>query len=82
MDFSYGQIALTALIVCVAFVVRGMSGFGSSLVAMPLLALIMPIHTAVPLMGLLAFVLICCLLTATVVVAAVATAGAAWRTPV
>ena len=62
MDFSYSQIAFTALVVCVAFVVRGMSGFGSSLVAMPLLALIMPIHTAVPLMGLLAFVLICCLL--------------------
>lgn len=57
MDMPALDIALTALVVYAAFVVRGMSGFGSSLVAMPLLAFIMPIHTAVPLMGLLVFVL-------------------------
>jgi uncharacterized membrane protein YfcA len=62
MDFSYIQITLIALIVFAAFVVRGMSGFGSSLVAMPLLVFIMPIHAAVPLMGLLAFLLFCCVL--------------------
>lgn len=62
MDLSAVQIALTALIVFAAFVVRGMSGFGSSLVAMPLLVFVMPIHVAVPLMGLLVFVLFCFLL--------------------
>ena len=62
MELSVVQIALTALIVFAAFVVRGMSGFGSSLVAMPLLVFVMPIHVAVPLMGLLVFVLFCFLL--------------------
>jgi uncharacterized membrane protein YfcA len=42
-----------AAIVFGAYVVRGMSGFGTSLVAMPLLVLIMPIHTAVPMMTVL-----------------------------
>jgi hypothetical protein len=62
MEFSSTQIALTALIVYASFVVRGMSGFGSSLIAMPLLVFVMPIHVAVPLMALMAFVLLCVLL--------------------
>ena len=62
MEISYTQFAFTALIVFAAFVVRGMSGFGASLVAMPLLVFFMPMHVAVPLMGLLAFVLFCFLL--------------------
>ena len=62
MEISHLQIALTALIVFAAFVVRGMSGFGTSLVAMPLLVFIMPIHAAVPMMALLVFVLFCFLL--------------------
>jgi hypothetical protein len=62
IEFSLIQIALTALIVFASFVVRGMSGFGSSLVAMPLLVFVMPIHAAVPMMGLLVFVLFCFLL--------------------
>jgi len=57
MEFSPLQIALTALIVFAGFFVRGMSGFGSSLIAMPLLAFVMPIHTAVPMMALLVVVL-------------------------
>jgi len=44
---------VVAAIVFGAYVVRGMSGFGTSLVAMPLLVLIMPIHTAVPMMTVL-----------------------------
>jgi uncharacterized membrane protein YfcA len=58
VELSQVQIALAALIVFVSFFVRGMSGFGSSLVAMPLLVFVMPIHMAVPLMGLLALVLL------------------------
>ncbi len=62
MELAPLQIALTALIVFAAFVVRGMSGFGTSLIAMPLLVFVMPIHAAVPMMGLLVFVLFCFLL--------------------
>lgn len=36
-----------------AYVVRGMSGFGTSLVAIPLLVYVMPIHSAIPMMSLL-----------------------------
>jgi uncharacterized membrane protein YfcA len=56
-EFTVVQVLLTAAVVYAAFVVRGMSGFGTSLVAMPLLAFVLPIRTAVPLMGLLVFVL-------------------------
>lgn len=62
MEIAPAHIVLTALIVFAAFVVRGMSGFGSSLVAIPLLVFVVPIHVAVPLMGLLVFVLFCFLL--------------------
>lgn len=57
LSFSLAQVALTAAIIFGGFVVRGMSGFGAGLVAMPLLALVIPIHAAVPVMGLLVFVL-------------------------
>ena len=62
MDLTATQIAWTALIVLAAFVVRGLSGFGSSLIAMPLLVYVMPIRVAVPLMGLLAFIMLCFML--------------------
>ena len=57
MEIAPLPLGLTALIVFAAFVVRGMSGFGSSLIAMPLLVFFMPIHTAVPMLALLVFVL-------------------------
>lgn len=62
MEIALLQIALTALIVFAGFFVRGMSGFGSSLIAMPLLVFVMPIHSAVPMMALLVVVLFCFLL--------------------
>jgi uncharacterized membrane protein YfcA len=46
-------VAFAAAVVLGAYIVRGMSGFGTSLVAIPLLVFIMPIHSAVPLMSLL-----------------------------
>jgi uncharacterized protein len=55
--FSVPQVAIVAGIVCVSFIVRGMSGFGAGMVAVPLLVFVVPIHTAVPMMGLLVFVL-------------------------
>lgn len=52
-EFGLATIALTAAIVFVAYIVRGMSGFGTSLVAIPMLVFIMPMHTAVPMMTLI-----------------------------
>lgn len=51
------QIAATAAIVFLAFVVRGTSGFGAGMVAIPLLVFVIPIRTAVPMMSLLVFTL-------------------------
>ncbi|MGQ0523128.1 MAG: sulfite exporter TauE/SafE family protein [Betaproteobacteria bacterium] len=56
-DFGTRQMMMAAAIVFGAFVVRGTSGFGAGMVAVPLLVFVVPIHTAVPMMGLLAFVL-------------------------
>ena len=47
------QLALAAAIVLVAFVVRGMSGFGAGMIGVPLLAFLMPVHTAVSMFGLM-----------------------------
>lgn len=56
-DLSAARIGLAAVIVFAAFIVRGMSGFGAGIIAIPVLVFVMPIHTAVPMMGLLAFIL-------------------------
>jgi hypothetical protein len=50
-------IVLTACIVFGAFVIRGMSGFGAGMIGIPLLAFLMPVHTAVSMFGLLVLVL-------------------------
>ena len=52
-DLAAPAVAFAAAVVFGAYVVRGMSGFGTSLVAIPLLVFILPIHAAVPLMSLL-----------------------------
>jgi uncharacterized membrane protein YfcA len=51
------QTAIAACIVLAAFVVRGMSGFGAGMVGIPLLAFLMPVHTAVSVFGLLVLIL-------------------------
>jgi len=51
--FSALQIAVSACIVFGAFVVRGMSGFGAGMIGVPLLAFVMPVHTAIAMFGLL-----------------------------
>jgi uncharacterized membrane protein YfcA len=56
-SFSLLQLAVTAGVVFFAFVVRGTSGFGAGLVAIPLLVFVIPIRSAVPLMGILVFML-------------------------
>jgi uncharacterized membrane protein YfcA len=52
-SYTYLQLAVSACIVFGAFVVRGMSGFGAGMIGIPLLAFLMPVHTAVPMFGLM-----------------------------
>jgi uncharacterized membrane protein YfcA len=56
-ELSAIQIAIAVCVVFAAFVVRGMSGFGAGTVGVPLLAFLMPVHTAVALFSLLVVVL-------------------------
>jgi uncharacterized membrane protein YfcA len=53
MSLPIETLALAALIVAVAYVIFGLTGFGSTVVAVPLLALLLPLKFAVPLMMLL-----------------------------
>lgn len=53
MSLPPETIALAALIVAVAYVIFGLTGFGSTVVAVPLLALILPLKFAVTTMMLL-----------------------------
>jgi uncharacterized membrane protein YfcA len=54
---SWPQIALAACIVFGAFIVRGASGFGAGMIGIPLLAFLMPVHTAVAMFGLMVLTL-------------------------
>lgn len=47
------ELLLAAVIIVVAFFVRGIAGFGSGLIAIPLLAQMLPLSVVVPLVGLL-----------------------------
>lgn len=49
------QIAATAAILLLAYVIRGITGFGSGLISVPLLALFLPLQFVVPLILLLDF---------------------------
>ena len=53
MSLPIETFALAALIVALAYVIFGLTGFGSTVVAVPLLALVLPLKFAVPLMMLL-----------------------------
>jgi uncharacterized membrane protein YfcA len=53
MSLPIETFALAALIVAGAYIIFGLTGFGSTVVAVPLLALVLPLKFAVPLMMLL-----------------------------
>ena len=61
-ELGYAQFAWLAAVIFGAFVVRGMSGFGAGMIAVPLLAFVIPLQLAVPLCSLLVFVLFVILL--------------------
>lgn len=50
MDLPFDTLVSAALIVMLAYTVFGLTGFGASITAMPLLALLFPLRFAVPLM--------------------------------
>lgn len=52
---SWEAFAAAALVILVAYFIRGISGFGSGLVAVPLLALLLPLRFVVPLILVLDF---------------------------
>lgn len=53
MDFSIETVAFASLIVAFAYVAFGLTGFGSTVIALPLLAQTMPLKFAVPMLMLL-----------------------------
>lgn len=53
LSLSWQALLWCALAVALAYVARGAMGFGSGLVGMPLLALVLPLHTAVPALAVL-----------------------------
>ena len=55
LQLSPLQITLSIIIIFVAYVVKGLSGFGSGLVAIPFLALLFPLKFIVPVFGLLSY---------------------------
>jgi uncharacterized membrane protein YfcA len=55
-QIAAGQIASAAMILLAAYFIRGITGFGSGLVSVPLLALFLPLQFVVPLVLLLDFV--------------------------
>lgn len=55
-SLSHVQLGLVVLIIITAYTFRGVAGFGSGLIAIPLLVLILPISVVVPMMVLLDYV--------------------------
>jgi len=55
LQLSVVQLILSVLIIFLAYAVKGLSGFGSGLIAIPLLALFLPLTLIVPLLGLLSY---------------------------
>ncbi len=55
-SLSLAQLGLATLILTIAYTFRGVTGFGSGLIAIPLLVLILPLSVVVPMMVLLDFI--------------------------
>ncbi len=55
IDLSLLQIAFAVVVIVIAYTVKGLSGFGSGLIAIPLLAFLFPLKLIVPIFGLLSY---------------------------
>jgi len=55
LDLTLLEIILSIAIIFLAYTVKGLSGFGSGLIAIPLLAFIFPLTFIVPVLGLLSY---------------------------
>jgi len=55
LQLSPVQLIFSIIIIFLSYTIKGLSGFGSGLVAIPLLALFLPIIMVVPLLGLLSY---------------------------
>jgi len=55
MYTDFGSIAYTGVVLFIAYLVRGISGFGSGLIAIPMLTLVHPLTLVVPLVVILDF---------------------------
>lgn len=56
MEIDTGVAAFSAAVLFVAYIVRGIAGFGSGLISLPLLALFFPLQLVVPIIVLLDYV--------------------------
>ena len=55
LELDLLQIVLSVIVIFIAYGVKGLSGFGSGLIAIPLLAFIFPLTFIVPVLGLLSY---------------------------
>ena len=55
LPLTTGELALSIIIIFAAYMVKGLSGFGSGLVAIPLLAFVLPLTLIVPVLGLVSY---------------------------
>ncbi len=55
LPLTPGELTLFSVVLFVAYMVKGLSGFGSGLVAIPLLAFVLPLTFVVPVLGLLSY---------------------------
>jgi len=55
LQLSPAQLIFSVIIIFLSYTIKGLSGFGSGLVAIPLLAFFLPITLIVPLLGLLSY---------------------------
>lgn len=55
MDIPLAYLVYASLVIFTAYIIKGLSGFGSGLIAVPLLAFIFPLMVVVPVLGLLSY---------------------------
>lgn len=55
MDIPLAYLVYASLVVFIAYTIKGLSGFGSGLIAVPLLAFILPLKVVVPVLGILSY---------------------------